>query len=103
MHEALEQEPSLLDHEHSYAVAEATSMSERLVLAPCAGRFVPLPSDSISAEGEWVEPGGALAEVHSGGDVYPVRSPWRGWLMGMLALPGQPVREGEALFWVRSR
>ncbi|HZA20363.1 MAG TPA: hypothetical protein VE889_05850 [Actinomycetota bacterium] len=85
-----------------FAAAEVTTISERVVVAPCAGRFVPLPADVFTAEGEWVEPGQVLAEVTKGEKTFPVTSPFRGWMMGMLALPGQPVREGEALFWVWS-
>ena len=34
---------------------------ERLVVAPCDGRFVPLPADVFTADGQWVEkvPGSA--------------------------------------------
>ena len=78
------------------------TMPERLVVAPCSGRFTPLPPEAFASEGEWVEPGQAIGRVQVGRDVVEVRSPFRGWMMGMLALPGQRVREGEALFWVRS-
>jgi biotin carboxyl carrier protein len=86
----------------TFAASEVTSISERLVVAPCAGRFVPLPAEVFTTEGEWVEPGQVLAEVQQGGEKTPVRSPFRGWMMGTLALTGQPVREGEALFWIWS-
>jgi biotin carboxyl carrier protein len=84
------------------ASAEMTFIPERVVVAPCSGRFVPLPPEVFTSEGEWVEPGQAVGEVHNGGGRMQVRSPFRGWVMGMIALPGQPVRAGEALFWVRS-
>jgi biotin carboxyl carrier protein len=84
------------------SVPEVTMIPERVVVSPCAGRFMPLPPEVFTSEGEWVEPGQPVAEVHNGRGVMEVRSPFRGWMMGMLALPGQPVREGEALFWVRS-
>lgn len=84
------------------AFAEMTVIPERVVVAPCPGRFVPLPPEVFTSEGEWVEPGQAVGEVHNGGGRMQVRSPFRGWVMGMIALPGQPVRAGEALFWVRS-
>jgi biotin carboxyl carrier protein len=84
------------------ASAEMTVIPERVVVAPCSGRFVPLPPEVFTSEGEWVEPGQAVGEVHNGGGRMQVRSPFRGWVMGMIALPGQPVRAGEALFWVRS-
>jgi len=86
----------------TFAAPEVTSISERLVVAPCAGRFVPLPPEVFTTEGEWVEPGQVLAEVQQGTETTPVRSPFRGWMMGTLALAGQPVRGGEALFWIWS-
>jgi biotin carboxyl carrier protein len=82
--------------------SEQNGMRERMVVAPCAGRFVPLPAEIFTTEGEWVEPGQALARILSAGVPIDVRSPFRGWLMGMLALPGQPVQEGEVLFWLWS-
>jgi biotin carboxyl carrier protein len=86
----------------AFAAPEATTISERLVVAPCAGRFSPLPPEVFTSEGEWVEPDQVLAEIVSGESRVPVRSPFRGWMMGMLALEGQPVRAGEALFWIWS-
>ena len=84
-----------------FGLPETTSIQERVVVAPCGGRFHSLPAEVFTSEGEWVEPGAMLAEVVSGGKKMPVRSPFRGWVMGMLALDGQPVRPGEALFWIR--
>lgn len=81
---------------------EVMAIPERVVVAPCSGRFLTLPADVFTSEGEWVEPGQTIAEIHSGRTRTEVRSPWRGWVMGMLALDSQPVHEGEALFWVRS-
>jgi biotin carboxyl carrier protein len=88
--------------ESGLAAPEMTVIPERVVVAPCSGRFYPLPPEVFTSEGEWVEPGQAIAEVANGRSTMAVRSPFRGWMMGMLALPGQPVREGEALFWIRS-
>ncbi len=82
--------------------ADVATMRERVVVAPCAGRFAPLPAEDFTTEGEWVEPGQALAEIEGAGGKVPVCSPFRGWVMGMLALDGQPVHRGEALFWVWS-
>ena len=90
-------------HETVFAVPETTTMLERVVVAPCSGRFTPLSPEDFSTEGEWVEAGQALAEIIRGGKREPVYSPFRGWVMGMLALPGQPVHQGEALFWVSGR
>lgn len=83
-------------------LGETNGMRERLVVAPCDGRFWPLPPEVFTTEGEWVEPGTVLAEVRSGDVCMPVVSACRGWVMGMLGLQGQPVHRGEALFWVWS-
>lgn len=88
--------------EESLAGENVPDIRERVIVSPCSGRFHPLPPKIFTAEGEWVEPGAALAEVHSDGNRVPVTSSFRGWVMGMLALPGQPVTQGEALFWVWS-
>lgn len=78
----------------------AFGIRERLIVAPATGRFRALPPETITTEGEWVEVGQRLAEIHNGPQVVPVTSRFRGWLMGMLAMDGQPIRSGEALFWV---
>jgi biotin carboxyl carrier protein len=94
--------PDTITAAEAFATPEVTTISERLVVAPCAGRFTPLSPDVFASEGEWVEPDKVLAEIVSGETRTPVYSPFRGWMMGMLALDGQPVRAGEALFWIWS-
>ncbi|HVM36696.1 MAG TPA: hypothetical protein VM784_15330 [Actinomycetota bacterium] len=81
-------------------VSDQAPIRERVVVSPSAGKFVPLAPEVFTCEGEWVEPGGVLAEIDAGGEVVPVVSAHRGWVMGMLALPGQPVHSGEGLFWI---
>jgi len=73
-----------------------------LIVAPCAGRFAPLPAETFTSEGEWVEPGQAVATIRCNGGEVAVISSFRGWMMGMLALEGEPVHQGEALFWLWS-
>jgi biotin carboxyl carrier protein len=80
---------------------EPTPMCERVLISPATGKFVPLPPETFTTEGEWVEPGVQLAEIRAGSSVYPVTCNCSGWLMGMLAVPGQPVHQGAPLFWVR--
>lgn len=94
----------MFDTEHDSALfidGGVVSMAERLVIAPCAGRFVPLPPQTFTTEGEWVEEGQTVAEIHVGKEVVPAVSAFSGWLMGMLVVPGQPVSENEALFRIR--
>lgn len=86
--------------EEAFVGDNVPDFRERVVVSPCKGRFHPLPPEVFTTEGEWVESGVALAEVDVGGDKIPVTSAFRGWVMGMLALPGQPVIEGDALFWI---
>ena len=88
--------------EHAPQGENVPEIRERVVVAPGVGRFHPFPPETFATEGEWVEPGQALGEVRLNGTSVPVVSPFRGWVMGMLALDGQPVLEGEALFWVWS-
>ncbi len=94
----------MFDAEHDTALyidGGVTPMTERLVIASCAGRFVPLPPQIFTTEGEWVEEGQTIAEIHVGNNVVPVVSAFTGWVMGMLVVPGQPVVENEALFRIR--
>ena len=82
-------------------LCDATDIAERVVIAPCAGRFHPLPPEVFATEGEWVRAGQRLAEIHDGNEPVPVVSLFEGWVMGMLVVPGQPVSERDALFWIR--
>ena len=80
---------------------EVTSISERVVIAPSSGKFHPLPPEIFTTEGEWVRVGQSLAEIKLGDGRIPVESAFEGWVMGMLAVPGQPVAQGDPLFWIR--
>jgi biotin carboxyl carrier protein len=90
----------LLEAEMAHPVGFEPSMREKLIVAPSDGRFIPLPPEVFTTEGEWVEVDQPIAHVLNGGTPVVVNSHCRGWMMGMLAIPGQPVRQGEALFWV---
>jgi [acyl-carrier-protein] S-malonyltransferase len=87
---------------HTYAVShhgEHLYVSERMVISPCAGVFEPTgASAAAAAEGEPIEVGTVLGRV---GDT-DVRSPFAGWLMGMLALPGERVQSGQPVAWLRA-
>jgi biotin carboxyl carrier protein len=83
-------------------IPDMVSIRERVVVAPHAGRFVPRPPEVFTTEGEWVEEGTVLAHIRTGSQELEVPASCRGWVMGMLAIEGQPVQAGEALFWLRS-
>jgi [acyl-carrier-protein] S-malonyltransferase len=72
-------------------------VSERVVISPCAGIFEP-PAETLAPNGA-VEVGSLIGTV-SGTDV---RSPFEGWLMGMLAQPDERVQTGQPIAWLRAR
>ncbi len=75
---------------------------ERLVVAPSAGVFLLLPPEATSTEGDLVAPGQSIGIIDGPGTSTQVRSPFAGFLMGMLAEPGQRLRAGEPVAWLRS-
>lgn len=82
-------------------VPEMTAIGERVVVSPAKGRFIPRPPEIFTTEGEWVERGQVVAEIHAGDERVPVVSAFTGWMMGMLAIAGQPVTTGAQLFRIR--
>jgi hypothetical protein len=79
---------------------EHVAVPERLIVAPGAGVFRPraqrVPTGLVV-----VEPDEAVGVLEGPGTVVPVRSPFRGRLMGMLALDGERLREGQPVAWLR--
>lgn len=89
---------SPLDHT---ALAEDLHVPERLIAAPAAGVFNLLPPDVVSSEGEIVTTGQVMGSIERNAGQVHVVSPHTGFLMGLLALPGERVRDGQPLAWVR--
>ena len=83
------------------ALAEDLHVPERLIAAPAAGVFTLLPPDVITSEGEIVQAGQAMGYIERNAEQVTVVSPHTGFLMGLLALPGERVRDGQPLAWVR--
>jgi [acyl-carrier-protein] S-malonyltransferase len=87
---------------HTYAAShhgEHLYVSERMVISPCAGVFQPNgASAAAAAEGEPIAVGTILGHVGA----VEVRSPFAGWLMGMLALPGERVQTSQPVAWLRA-
>ena len=79
--------PLLNDGEHLF-------VRERLVVAPTAGVFTPVPG--AAAEGGAVQVGGLLGTVNG----TEVRSPFAGALQGMLAVGGERVVDGQPIAWL---
>jgi biotin carboxyl carrier protein len=89
-----------LSHDHT-PLAEDLRVPERLIAAPVAGTFTLLPPDVVTSEGEIVRSGQELGVIERNAGTVPVVSPHTGFLMGLLALPGERVRDGQPLAWVR--
>ena len=83
------------------ATAEEVHMPERLIAAPAAGVFRAAPPDVVTAEGEIVHAGQVMGAIEVNGGSVNVTSAHTGFLMGLLALPGERVRADQPLAWVR--
>jgi biotin carboxyl carrier protein len=76
-------------------------LAERLVVAPETGQFRPSPPETVTAEGEIVHEGQVVGLVEGPGRQVEVRSFCTGFLMGMLVEPGERVRSGQPVAWLR--
>jgi biotin carboxyl carrier protein len=77
---------------------EGLLVPERVIIAPSVGIFRPL--DDID-EGALVDEGQAVGLLDALGSSIPVCSPFRGKLVGMLVHPGERLREGQPVAWLR--
>ncbi len=91
----------MLEAEETYGTAEVTAIHERVVVSPSAGKFIPQPPEIFTTEGEWVEEGQIVAQIAIQDQRVQVISSFTGWMMGMLAIAGQPVAAGDPLFRIR--
>jgi multidrug efflux pump subunit AcrA (membrane-fusion protein) len=88
--------------EAAVLIGEHVLVPERIILAPAAGLFRPLPPKTVTTEGEIVYEGQSVGIVTSSGTPHDVTSPFSGFLMGILAHPGERVREGQPVAWLRT-
>ncbi len=86
-------------------------ISERLVLSPAAGLFTPIvvttEAAAVEATPTVVDVGAVDVAIDVGaliGNVggAEVRSPFAGWLMGLLAVDGERVSVGQPVAWLRA-
>lgn len=85
---------------------EVLAVPERVIVAPAVGVFRPLgDTDDVdltqNADGTVVTAGQAIGVIEGPGSSTPVRSPFGGFLVGMLARRGERVREGQPVAWLR--
>jgi len=94
---------------------EVLAVPERVIVAPAVGVFRPLADSDVdltdavhmpgnapaSPGGTVISAGQAIGVVEGPGSSTPVRSPFGGFLIGMLARTGERVREGQPVAWLR--
>ena len=76
---------------------EGLLVPERMIVAPSVGVFRPVDLD----EGASLLAGQTVGMVDGPGTSTPVSSPFAGRLVGMLAHPGERLRSGQAIAWLR--
>ncbi len=81
----------MLDH------GEGLLVPERMIVAPVVGVFRPVDL----AEDSDVETGQTIGMLDGPGTSTPVASPFAGRLVGVLVHPGERLREGQPVAWLR--
>ena len=76
---------------------ETLAVPERVIVAPAQGTFRPAEPAEVHVAEEQV-----IGFVEGKGHSTPVRSPFGGRLMGLLAHAGERVREGQPVAWLRA-
>ena len=82
---------ALLDH------GEGLLVPERMIVAPTVGTFRPVDLP----DGSTLETGQTIGLLEGPGTSTPVSSPFAGRLVGMLVHPGERIREGQPIAWLR--
>lgn len=80
----------------SPTTGEHLDVAERLVVSPQAG-LLRLEGRACSV----VRAGQTIATVENSGASIPVTSPFDGFLMGVIPQPGQRIRRGQPVAWLR--
>lgn len=76
---------------------ERVRVPERMIVAPVVGVFRPVEID----EGMCIAEGDVVGVLEGPGTNVPVCSPFGGTLMGMMAHPGERLRAGQPVAWLR--
>jgi biotin carboxyl carrier protein len=82
---------ALLDH------GEGLLVPERMIVAPTVGTFRPVDVP----DGATLVAGQTIGLLEGPGTSTPVASPFAGRLVGMLVHPGERIREGQPIAWLR--
>lgn len=76
---------------------ETLGVPERMIVAPAVGVFRAQTAES----GDIVCEGDEIGVVEGPGTRQPVRSPFGGTIMGMMVQPGERLRQGQPVAWLR--
>jgi len=82
-------------------VGEMLSVPERVIVSPGTGIFRRPGGQLQLNSGDLVNHGDPIGIVQSLGVTTPIRSPFEGSLVAMLASEGERVRLGQAVAWLR--
>jgi biotin carboxyl carrier protein len=84
---------------------EVLAVPERVIVAPAVGVFRPLADSDVdlteTGDGTVVTAGQAIGVIEGPGSSTPVRSPFGGFLVGMLARAGERVGVAQRGAWLR--
>ena len=80
---------------------ETLAVPEKVIVAPAPGTFRPVEEGEMAPAAPVVEEQ-VIGFVEGKGHSTPVRSPFGGHLMGLLAHAGERVREGQPVAWLRA-
>jgi biotin carboxyl carrier protein len=78
---------------------ETLAVPERVIVAPAPGTFRPVEDGEMAPA---VVEEQVIGFVEGKNHSTPVRSPFGGHLMGLLAHAGERVREGQPVAWLRA-
>jgi biotin carboxyl carrier protein len=82
---------------HGAHAGETLAVPERMIVAPVVGIF---RSNGV-ADGPELNAGDEIGVVEGPGTSCPILSPFGGTLIGMLAHPGERLRSGQPIAWLR--
>jgi hypothetical protein len=75
---------------------ETIEVAERIIVSPAVGVYEPLPGPAALEAGDIIGP-----VAVPGQDPVPVRSPFRGQLVEMVAWHGERVLHRQRIAWLR--
>lgn len=82
-------------------VGETLSVSARVIVSPTTGVFHRLAGSGHMQDGDMVRRGDVIGVTRSLGRSTPIKSPFAGFLMAVVAVDGERLRPGQPVAWLR--